>query len=165
MNTDSQQLKSLVRTVVVSWLLVGTLDILAAIIQTLIGGASIERLMRYIASGIFGETAFTGGTWYPVVGLIFHYLIAFTWTILFYLLYPKLRFAPSNRLVVGIGYGAVVWFVMNRIVLPLSNVPQRPFDLQRAIIAALVLMVAIGIPLSFMAKRHFSRTSAGEANG
>lgn len=165
MNTNSQQGKSLVRTVAVSWLLVGTLDILAAIIQTLIAGASIERLMRYIASGIFGETAFTGGAWYPVAGLIFHYLIAFSWTILFYLLYPKLRFAPSNRLVVGIGYGALIWFVMNRIVLPLSNVPQRAFDLQRAIIAALVLMVAIGIPLSFRAQKYFSRTSAVRENG
>ncbi|MBL7846571.1 MAG: hypothetical protein JNL40_03810 [Cyclobacteriaceae bacterium] len=148
-----------------AWVLVGTLDILAAIIQTVVAGASIERLMRYIASGAFGEAAFTGGAWYAIVGLVFHYLIAFTWTVLFFVLYPKLRLTTSNRMVVGIGYGAVIWFVMNRIVLPLSNVPQRPFDLQRAIIAAFVLMVAIGIPLSFRAQKYFSGTSAGGENG
>ncbi len=142
------------------WLLAGTLDITAAIIQTLIAGGSISRLMQYIASGAFGAAAFEGGMAYAVLGLAFHYVIAFGWSFLFLLIYPKLSFAPQHRLLTGIGYGAFVWFMMNRIVLPLSNIAMRPFDPVRALIAATVLMVAIGIPLSFVASGYYSKRNA-----
>jgi hypothetical protein len=141
-----------------AWLIVGTLDIIAAIIQTFIGGGNITRLMQYIASGVFGPAAFEGGTAYAVMGLAFHYVVALGWSTLFFLIYPRLTFAPTNRLLTGIGYGILVWFMMNRVVLPLSNVKMGPFDVQKAIIAALVLIVAIGIPLSLMASKHFLKT-------
>lgn len=140
-----------------AWLIVGTLDITAAIIQTLIAGGNITRLMQYIASGVFGPASFEGGTAFAVMGLAFHYVVAFGWTTLFFLIYPRLAFAPANRLLTGIGYGIFVWFMMNRVVLPLSNVKMGPFDLQRASIAALVLIVAIGIPLSYLASKHYSK--------
>jgi len=141
------------------WLIVGTLDIIAAIIQTLMAGGSITRLMQYIASGVFGTAAFEGGMTYAVLGLAFHYVVAFGWSFLFLMVYPKLSFAPKHRLLTGIAYGAFVWFMMNRIVLPLSNVSMRPFDPVRSLIAAAVLMVAIGIPLSFLASGYYSRES------
>lgn len=159
--SDSPQAGSLLRFKIIlsAWLLAGTLDITAAIIQTLLAGGSITRLMQYIASGVFGTAAFDGGMPYAVMGLGFHYLIAFGWSFLFLLIYPKLTFAPRHRLLTGIAYGVVVWFMMNRVVLPLSNVPQRPFDPVRSLIAAAVLMVAIGIPLSFLASRHYAGKS------
>jgi protein-S-isoprenylcysteine O-methyltransferase Ste14 len=51
-----------------------------------------------------------------------------------------------------------VWAMMNLVVLPLSNV-QRPktFDPSQAIIAALILVVCIGLPVSLLARRHFGR--------
>jgi hypothetical protein len=49
----------------------------------------------------------------------------------------------------------VVWLVMNQVVLPLSNITQRQFDLTKAAIAAAVLIVAIGLPLSFLAHRYY----------
>jgi uncharacterized protein involved in exopolysaccharide biosynthesis len=48
---------------------------------------------------------------------------------------------------------------MNRVVLPLSQVRMGPFDWSKAALAAAVLVVAIGCPLSFLAKRHFSARS------
>jgi len=142
------------------WLLVGTLDIIAAIIQTLMAGGSITKLMQYIASGVFGTAAFEGGMTYAVLGLAFHYLVAFGWSFLFLLVYPKLPFALKHRLLTGIAYGAFVWFMMNRIVLPLSNVSVRPFDPVRSLIAAAVLIVAIGIPLSFLASGYNSKKNS-----
>lgn len=149
-------MKNIKWAILISWLLVGSLDILAAIMQTLIGGGSILRLMQYIASGAFGAVAFEGGVGYAVSGLVIHYSIALTWTVLFYLAYPRLSFGKINKIVLGIGYGTFVWLIMNRVVLPLSNIKMGAFDLQRAIIAALVLIVAIGLPLSFLAGKHFS---------
>jgi hypothetical protein len=144
-----------VNALIKAWLVVGTLDIAAAIFQTLVAGGSITKLMQYIASGVFGPASFDGGMPYAVMGLTFHYVIALGWSTVFFLIYPRLTFASANRLLTGIGYGIFVWFMMNRVVLPLSNVSMRPFDLERAIVAALVLIVAIGIPLSFLASSHY----------
>jgi hypothetical protein len=74
-----------------AWLIVATLDITAAVIQTLAGGSSLEQLGQYIASGVFGRRAFEGGTTFAVMGYVFHYGIALGWTILFYLIHPRLK--------------------------------------------------------------------------
>lgn len=148
--------RPLTKAVVQAWLIVGTLDILAAIIQTLLAGGSITRLMQYIASGVFGPSAFEGGMLYATLGLAFHYVIAFGWTLLFFMVYSRLSFAPNHRVLTGIGYGIFVWFMMNRVVLQLSNVKPGAFDPARATMAAAVLIVAIGLPLSFLARRYFS---------
>ena len=92
-----------------------------------------------------------------LLGLIFHYMIAFWWTYLFYFVYPKWKLLSMNIVLTGVGYGLVVWFCMNRIVLPLSSINMRPFDLSRAAVAAAILMIAIGIPLSYLAKQHYSK--------
>jgi hypothetical protein len=50
-------------------------------------------------------------------------------------------------------YGIVVWFVMNMIVLPLSNVRQGPFNLFQAIVGAVILMFCIGLPIAMIVGR------------
>jgi hypothetical protein len=71
--------------------------------------------------------------------------------------YPKLKFLSGNKVMVGIGYGLFVWLIMNRVVLPLSNIPPMPFVLTKAILAASILVVAIGLPLSFFANSYYSK--------
>lgn len=139
-------------------LLVGTLDLTAAIIQTLIYGNNPVKMFQFIASGVFGKAALTGGAGYAVSGVLFHYCIAMLWTILFFYLYPKLRIASANRVVTGIVYGFFIWLVMSRLVLPLSATPAFPFKLKSALIAMGILMLAIGLPLSFIAY-HYCRRS------
>lgn len=155
----TEKKNSLTVSIAKAWILVGTLDILAAIIQTWLSGGSILRLMQYIASGVFGPPAFEGGWNYGMAGLLFHYGIALGWTLLFFRLYPRMPFAPGRPLLTGIGYGIFVWMAMNRVVLPLSQVRMGPFDWSRATLAAMVLILAIGLPLSFLAKKHFSARS------
>lgn len=145
---------SRVRTMWLAWLIVGTLDITAAVIQTLINGGNPLMMLKFIASGVFGPAAFAGGNGYAVMGLLFHYIIAGIWTWLFFLLYPRLRFLQENVWVTMIVYGLFVWFIMNRIVLPLSNTPPIPFTVRGALISATILILAIGMPLAMMARRH-----------
>jgi hypothetical protein len=144
------------RNIILAWLLVGTLDITCASIQTLIYGRDVINLFKFVASGFFGEEASKGGMEYAFYGLAFHYFIAFSWTTLFFLVYPKLKLWSINRIVTGIGYGLFIWLVMNRVVLKLSNIPPFPFRLMSAVIGASILIVAIGIPLSFLANRFYS---------
>jgi hypothetical protein len=133
-----------------AWLVVATLDIAAAIAQTLAGGGSLSRLGQYIASGIFGARAFEGGAAYAALGYAFHYGIALGWAVLFYSIYPHMRIVRRSWIFTGVGYGVFVWFMMNLVILPASNVPLRPFDPSRAALACAILVVAIGLPLAWM---------------
>jgi len=143
-----------VRTMWLAWLIAGTLDLSAAAIQMLINDRDPLMMLKFIASGVFGPAALQGGNGYAALGVLFHYVIAGLWTWLFFFLYPQLRFLQKNVWATALLYGLFVWFVMNRIVLPLSNTPAIPFTIRGALISAAVLIVAIGMPLSFMARRY-----------
>lgn len=144
------------RTVIlISWLIVGTLDMSAAVIQTLINGGSPVKMLQFISSGVFGTSAFTTEMPYSLLGVVFHYIIALGWTILFFFLYPRVDFLSWNVIATGILYGVFVWTIMNTVILPLANTPPVKFSLLKAIVAALVLIVAIGLPLSFMARKYY----------
>lgn len=152
---QNEERKKLIRSVILAGLLAGTMDITAAIIQTTAGGGDIIRLFHYIASGVLGKVAFDGGYVVAMMGLILHYVIAMSWTILYFLIYPKISFLRRNWMLSAILYGAFVWLMMNRVVIPLSNVSPFPFKLARAALAMAILMVCIGGPVAYLAKRHF----------
>jgi len=138
-----------------TWLLAGTLDILAACINFLIhGGKDISRIFRYIASGVFGPTALDGGFGFVALGAVFHYLVALIWTALFFLLYPRLKMKGANSYIVGILYGAIVWCGMNLIVVPLSRTPELHSTLAQKAVAMGILMACIGLPISLMYHRR-----------
>jgi hypothetical protein len=147
--------KSLASAIIVAGMVVGTLDLSAAIIQTIIMGGNPLKMLQYIASGILGPDSFKGGIKYSILGVFIHYCIAFSWTIIFYLLYPKIKGMAVNKLLTGILYGIIVWLVMNRLVIPLSRIPERPFNPTNAIIGLGILIIAIGIPLSLMAGKYY----------
>lgn len=136
-----------------AWLVAGTLDLAAAAIQTHIAGRDPLMMLKFIASGVFGTDAFAGGSGFAVAGALFHYIIALIWTVLFFLLYPRWKFLQQNVWVTGVAYGLLVWLVMNRIVLPLSNTPPLPLTLKGALISSMILIAAIGMPLSWMARK------------
>ncbi|HZZ75738.1 MAG TPA: hypothetical protein VFE04_07405 [Puia sp.] len=142
-------------------LIAGTLDILSAFIYYYIktGKTNFLVIFKFIASGIFGKAAGEGGTVMILAGLILHYAIAFAFTIFFFWLYPKMNVMSKNRLVTAIVYGLFVWCVMNLVVVPLSNTVHRPFNLANAVINICILIVCIGLPLSFMANAFFGKHS------
>jgi|SRR6185312_926927 len=141
------------QALLLTWLIAGTLDALGAIISyTLHGGHQPARIFRFIASGVFGKDATAGGTDMVVYGVLFHYLIAFCFTATFFILYPRLAFLRRNRWLTGIAYGLVIWLIMNLIVVPLSRIGYRPSTLSGALIGMGILMVAIGLPVSFLAR-------------
>jgi len=143
------------RTIILTGLLAGTLDAVAAIV---VSQASPAAVFKYIASGAFGAgKAFSGGDIMIAWGVIFHYFIALSWTLLFFFIYPTLPWLKKNRYVAGLLYGIFVWVMMNRVVIPLSEIPQRPFNLKGALTGMSILMVAIGLPISILTHRYYLR--------
>jgi hypothetical protein len=58
-------------------LLAGTLDIVAACIRAYTAnGVTPDRVLQYIAAGVFGKSAYTGGYGMMAWGLFFHFIIA-----------------------------------------------------------------------------------------
>lgn len=150
----------MIRKLLLATLLVGGLDLLAAFADYYVAtGKSPEGVLKYIASGVFGKPAFTGGNQMLLWGVLFHYGIAFLFTGFFFMLYPRVPFMQKNTVVTGIIYGIFIWLVMNVIVIPLSAVPARPFDMPGAVKGAAILIGMMGLPLSLMAKRLSGKIS------
>ncbi len=137
-------------------LLVGTLDISDALIFYGLRGVAPRRLLQNIASGVFGRAAFGMGHRSALLGLIFHFFIAFCATTVFLLASRKLPVA-SHPFLCGTLFGAALYFVMNYIVLPLSRIGLRPSPpLVPFINGVAALIFCIGIPLAFIARRYVS---------
>ena len=149
--------KSLFITILVTGLLVGTLDAGAAVIQFIIPTMrNPVRIFEYIASGVFGMKAFSGGAVMAVMGLSFHYFIATAWTSLFFTVYPRIPWLAKNKVAGGLLYGVFIWLMMNLVILPLSNVPQFPIRVTGAAIGVLILMLVVGLPISLRANKYYS---------
>jgi uncharacterized membrane protein YagU involved in acid resistance len=148
--------KSLISAIAWAGLLAGTLDILAACgnfsIQT---GRDPIIVLRFVASGAVGPDAMTGGWPMALLGLLIHFIIAYSWTTLFFLIYPKLP--NGSWIVYGLSYGVVVWLMMNLVVLPLTRITQRPFNLSSAAVGVIILMLMIGLPIAYQARKFYAR--------
>jgi hypothetical protein len=144
------------KEIIKAGLLVGTLDILAACIQFFINTHKEPSVVfKFIASGVFGTAAFSGGTPMIIAGLAFHYVIALAFTFVFFAIYPKLHSFLRNKILTGIFYGAFIWSIMKFVVLPLSRIPSQPFTYSGAAIAMAILIMCIGIPLALMASKTY----------
>lgn len=151
-------MQRIVPTIAKAGLIAGTLDIIAAFTYvSLSSGRNPLIVLNYIASAAIGPEAFTGGLPMQLLGLLFHYLIAFSFTVLFFTLYPKLSLLRKSIALTSIIYGLFVWCVMNLVVVPFSRIPSRPFDWTNATINMAILIVCIGLPLALMARLHFRK--------
>ena len=88
-----------------------------------------------------------------LLGLMFHFFIAFCATAVFFFAARKLPLARHPWLS-GITFGIALYIVMNYVVLPLSKIGLRPTPpLVPLINGVAALVFCIGIPLAFMARR------------
>lgn len=148
---------NLLLTILLAGFLVGLLDISAAFIQIKIMFPERNPLgvLRYIASALFGKERANSENSMYFIGAVLHFIIAYCFTTAFFLIYPHVRFFTKSRLLTGILYGIFIWAVMNLLVVPQTKIGHRPLVLKNAAIAAGILIVAIGIPLSYLAYRFY----------
>jgi len=141
-----------IATIALAGLVAGTLDATAACVDFVLKtGRNPIRVFQFIATGVFGRAALTGGWTMALCGVLFHYFIATSWAAGYYLVYPKLPRLPA--FVLGLAYGVVVWAGMNLVVVPLSNVPGRPLELVSAVKSMAILMVCVGLPIALIVGR------------
>jgi hypothetical protein len=142
-----------IKKIIIIALIAGTLDAVGAIV---IYRANPVKLFQFIASGAFGVEAFSGGVVMAFWGILFHYIIALAWTAIFFFMYPAIKILRKNRYITGLLYGIFVWLVMNQIIIPLSKIPQAPFNFKSALIGASILVAMVGLPISLLTHRYYS---------
>lgn len=148
--------KKLLATIFWTGLMVGTFDIFAAFMQYYLSfHRNPLRVLLFIASGVFGKNAYSGGNIMYFAGALFHYVFAYAFTFLFFFIYPLSSVLSYNRIITGILYGVFAWLVMNLLVVPISKTAAIPFQWPKALLAMAILVVAIGLPLSFLAHRYY----------
>jgi uncharacterized membrane protein YagU involved in acid resistance len=145
------------KSIAIATLLAGTLDITAACLNAYLSANVMpERVLKYVASGVFGKDAYSGGFDMMAWGLFFHFIIAFACTFCYFLVYPKWNFLQKNNILVNsLLIGIVAWVVTTRLIVPISHVNAAPFNLGKAIIAALILVGCIGLPIAYKAQQFF----------
>lgn len=150
------------KAVLLTGLFVGTTDLLAAYItQWIKTGKFADRMLHYIAGGALGlETSMQGGNGIAFLGLFFHFFICFAFTLLFFILFPRLKFLWFNKYLVGMLYAIFVAVVVNQIILPITPLPTSPFNLSQSIIGWITLGVVLGIPIAFNAYKYYGVDSS-----
>jgi len=148
--------------ILTGWLLCGVLDITAACLQAWIqAGRAPADVLRGVASALWGRAALTGGPGMAAIGLVMHFTVALTATMVFYGLsrrFPVLRTAPLW--IIGPLYGVVVFCAMNYGTLPalswlrslyLHTAPQWPGSMRWPQLA--IHLVCVGMPIAWGVRR------------
>ncbi len=116
--------RSILGAVLVGGLLGGALDLLFAVSFAGYNGAAPVKVFKTIASGILGNAAFAGGSWVSALGLACHFGLSVLWAAFFAVTAWQLPTLTRRPLLVGIGFGLIVFLCMRLIVLPLSAYPR-----------------------------------------
>jgi hypothetical protein len=152
----SHTTKPLLTTIAWVGLLAGSLDILSAFVQAwLVRGTSPVIVLQYVASGAVGKAAFAGGWLMALLGLLFHFIIAYSFTALFFMIYPSIKFFHKSIALTAIIYGIFIYIAMDLVVLRFTKVPPGAFHLDKALIATAILIVAIGLPVAYFARKFY----------
>jgi hypothetical protein len=133
----------------------GSLDITENLVFNAFRAITPTMVFQYIASGLIGMQAFSGGLASTVLGVMIHYAIALAWTGIFYAASRKVAILSRRPILSGLIYGALIYLIMNFLVLPLSGVPhpKSTMTLANRINGVLALLFCIGLPVSLLISR------------
>jgi hypothetical protein len=150
---------AILRPILLATLVAGTLDILAAVILSLVFGRGPMTMLRGVASG-----PFPAATEWDVAGSVLGLAVHFTLMAVMVTVYmiaadrrPALREKPLQW---GVIYGLITYVLMNLVVVPLrfpAAFPPSPRGVATQLFCHIVL---VGIPIAWIAARHFRSRSA-----
>jgi hypothetical protein len=142
------------RAIVLGTLVVGVLDGLDAVLFFGLRSAVPPiRIFQSIAAGLLGRAAFQGGLGAAALGVCLHFFIAFVIVGTYYVVSRRARILTDRAVVFGLLYGVAVYFVMSRIVVPLSaagggSAPPLPVLVNGILIHAF----GVGLPSALFAR-------------
>ena len=134
----------------------GTIDVGAA---SLISGYNPMVILKYIAAGLLGKPSMAGGVSNAVLGLVLQWAMSLIIAAIF-VLATRRRIATTRQWPIwGVAYGAIVFFVMNYVVVPLSAIHAVPHFSVFSFVANLAAMLLFGWIVAFYAKAKLTPTA------
>jgi len=145
---------SVARAWVYGGLAVGILDIADALVFWGLRGVAPQRIFRSIASGLLGAEARTGGPAVIVLGVLCHFVIAFTIAGIYLAASRRWTVLRRHPILCGALYGLAAYVVMQFVVLPLSAATvgstQKGWPLVNGLFAH---VFCVGIPAALAARK------------
>ena len=137
-------------------LLAGIFDIAQAFIGFGFLGARPFRILQHIAGGVIGARSMQMGWTSAVLGLVFHFTIAFSAAAVYFLASRLLRVMVEHTVVCGLIYGELVFLFMYFVVLPLTPLGPAQFSSVTYITGPIGHTVLVGLPIA-LSVRRFAR--------
>jgi hypothetical protein len=145
------------RTILLATLVAGTLDIIAAVVLTLIYGREPAAMLRRVGSGPFpGATEWgAAGSW---LGLLVHFTLMAIMVAIFVVAANSRRSILDKPILAGVGYGLITYVAMNLVVVPLrfGGFPPKPIGIATQLFCHILL---VGIPVALIAARNLGKKS------
>lgn len=149
------------RHVLLATLVAGTLDILSAFVFAGMAGASVGQVLRYVASGPFGDTVREDGAGWAAAGLGVHFAIMFAMCGAYMLIAPRMPALLRHPLPAGLAYGLLLWgsmyYLVKALRWPKAILPHESAEPLWAIGNQLFShCILVGIPIALIASRYLS---------
>lgn len=145
----------MLRPIVIATLIAGTLDILSAFFFAGMVGATPVGVLRYVATGPFGDAPTPTLGW-AAVGLAVHFAIMACMVSAYMVVAPRFPVLLRHPVVAGLLYGFLLWFIMYWIVKPLrwpdAPLPHSLYSFANQLFSHCIL---VGLPIAFVARRFF----------
>ena len=135
-------------------LLGGIFDLTQAFIAFGLMGAHPFRILQHIAAGALGIRAYQMGWNSASLGLLFHFTIAFTAAIVYWLASRFMPLLIRRPVLCGLLYGELVFLFMYFVVLPLSAVGPAKFNLATYLTGPIGHPLLVGLPIALAARRY-----------
>jgi hypothetical protein len=144
----------LARAIVIGGLAVGVLDAVDGVAYFgLTAGQNPIQVLQYIASGALGASSFSGGLATAGLGALLHFVIATVVTSVFLLAWTRIPLLRTHWVAGGVTWGAIVWVVMNLVVVPNSGTPQMPLTALAVIHGLIGHAVTVGLVAAYVGRK------------
>jgi len=147
-----------VTKILTAGMLVGILDGLFAVVLyvVVLKLSTPLRVFQGIAAAVLGRESFQGGLATAALGLVLHFTVAHAWAVVYFLALQssaavrRLVQAPARSVAAGMLFGALVWVVMDLVVLPLTR--SRPTPVASGMFLTMLIghMFVVGLPIALV---------------
>jgi len=140
-------------TILLAGFVSGTLDILAAFSSYVSQGATVEGILKYIASGLLGVSALKGGMAMVWAGLICHFMLTTIMAAIFLFVALRFRVLIRQPWLWGSAYGVLTWVAMVYVVVPMSGVVGWKLPEGWSIVSGLLSHIFyVGVPIAHISQ-------------
>nr|WP_294846899.1 hypothetical protein [uncultured Sphingomonas sp.] len=143
------------RRIMIATGVAGTLDIASAIILTMMADRSVGAMLAGIAAGPFGEGMRSMDRFGALAGLATHYGLMAIMVLVLALAIRRMPRVAKRPILVGTGYGLLIYLVMYWVVIPLRwPATPMPSTVRGYALPIIIHVCLVGLPVAMILCRR-----------